>query len=115
MSFWQSHMPAGMFLRSNWKASHISDPHDKLSLDHYQAESGARFEFPIPLQCFVAYGNWYAQRAVPDLHRYQVRGVEKNGTEFKVTLNDGQVLKSRRVVVATGIAPFPYLPKEFEG
>src|SRR5580765_7374378 len=34
MSFWRDHMPAGMYLRSNWPASHISDPHGKLTLDH---------------------------------------------------------------------------------
>ncbi len=27
MRFWQKHMPTGMWLRSTWDASHISDPH----------------------------------------------------------------------------------------
>src|SRR5579864_9416789 len=26
MGFWQAHMPEGMFLRSPWAGSHISDP-----------------------------------------------------------------------------------------
>ncbi len=37
MSFWQDHMPAGMFLRSNWAASHIADPHKQLTLDHFKS------------------------------------------------------------------------------
>ncbi len=115
MSFWKCHMPAGMFLRSNWAASHISDPLTKLTLDHFKADTGAQFSQPIPLQNFVGYGNWFQQQAVPDLDRRQVKLVERNGSGFKVTLGDGDVAKSRRVVVATGIAPFPWSPKEFEG
>ena len=30
MDFWKSHMPEGMFLRSPWAASHISDPQTSL-------------------------------------------------------------------------------------
>lgn len=115
MSFWQNHMPAGMFLRSNWAASHISDPEKKLTLDHFKAETGATFSQPIPLQHFIEYGKWYQQKAAPDLDRRQVTAIQKNGSGFKVTLSDGQTVKSRRVVIATGIAPFPWSPKEFEG
>jgi FAD-dependent urate hydroxylase len=115
MSFWQNHMPAGMYLRSNWLASHISDPHNKLTLDHFKADTGVQFSQPIPLQSFVDYGNWYQQKAVPDLNRSQVSAVEKNGNGFKVTLSDGQVVKSKRVVIATGIAHFPWMPQELCG
>jgi cation diffusion facilitator CzcD-associated flavoprotein CzcO len=114
MSFWQNHMPAGMYLRSNWAASHISDPHNKLTLDHFKADTGAEFANPTPLQRFVEYGQWYQQKAVPDLQRQQVTGVEKNGNAFQLKLSDGQVVKSHRVIIATGIAPFPWMAKEFD-
>lgn len=115
MSFWRDHMPAGMYLRSNWAASHISDPHKKFTLDHFKADTGLEFQQPVPLERFVEYGQWYQQKALPDLVKCQVKGVEKNGNGFKATLEDGQVVKSKRVVIATGIAHFPWMPKEFEG
>jgi hypothetical protein len=115
MSFWQNHMPAGMYLRSNWAASHISDPQQKLTLDHFKADTGRQFTNPTPLQNFVEYGQWYQQKAVPELNRQQVCGIEKNGNGFKLRLSDGQVVKSRRVIIATGIAPFPWMPKELDG
>jgi hypothetical protein len=115
MSFWENHMPAGMFLRSNWPASFIADPQKKLTLDHFKAETGLQFEQPVPLACFVEYGKWFQKKAVPDLNRRQVRLVEQNGNGFHVTLDNGEVAKSRRVVVSTGIAPFPWKPKEFDG
>ena len=45
-------MAAGMCLRSNWVASNIFDPHGRLTLDHPKADTGAQFQFPIPLQRF---------------------------------------------------------------
>lgn len=115
MSFWRDHMPAGMYLRSNWAASHISDPHGKLTLDHYKADAGVEFKQPVPLQNFVEYGQWYQQKALPELNKCQVTGVGQVQGGFQVTLADGSLLKSKRVIIATGIAPFPWMPKAFEG
>lgn len=115
MSFWQDHMPAGMFLRSNWAASHISHPRKMLTLDQFRAESGLDFTFPIPLERFVEYGKWFQQKAVPDLVRCQVRWIERNDGGFQVALSDGQTVKSKRVMVATGIAHFPWMPEAFQG
>src|SRR5262249_40357878 len=115
MSFWQNHMPAGMYLRSNWAASHISDPRNQLTLDHFKAETGLEFTQPIPLPYQVQYGQWFQQKAAPQLQRRQVTGLDASRTGFAVTLESGEVLKARRVVVATGIAPFPHLPEEFRG
>jgi thioredoxin reductase len=115
MSFWRDHMPAGMYLRSNWVASHISDPGTKLTLDYFKADTGATFEQPIPLQRFIEYGQWFQSKAIPDLQRSQVTNVEKNGAGFKVSLDNGSLVKARRVIVATGIAHFPWMPNEFVG
>lgn len=115
MSFWRDHMPAGMFLRSNWAASHISDPHNQLTLDHFKAESGARFRQPVPLEHFVAYGNWYQQKAIPELHRRQVSGLERSAGKFRIILEGGEIIQVHRVLIATGISHFPWMPKEFEG
>jgi len=115
MSFWQNHMPAGMFLRSNWPASHISDPHKKFTLDHFCADAGLQFTQPVPLERFVEYGQWYQQKAVPELKKCQVTAIEKLNNGFVVTLDDGQTVKSKRVIVATGIAHFPWMPEELAG
>jgi thioredoxin reductase len=115
MSFCRDHMPAGMYLRSNWAGSHISDPNRRFTLDHFQAETGAQFKFPIPLERFVEYGQWYQRNAVPDLVPHQVCELEKSGNGFTVKLSDGNFATSKRVIIATGIAHFPWMPKEFEG
>ena len=113
MSFWERHMPAGMLLRSGWQASHISDPERALTLDAYKASTAAEFAAPVPLDRFVRYGRWYQQQVVPDLDRRKIAVVDRNQRGFKVTTEDGELLHARRVVVATGIAPFAWRPPEF--
>jgi hypothetical protein len=115
MSFWQDHMPAGMYLRSNWAASHISDPHGRLTLDHFKADCGIEFKYPIPLENFIEYGKWYQKKALPELRQCQVNLVEPGSRGFILTLDSGERLSCRRVVIATGIAHFPWIPKELEG
>lgn len=115
MAFWQKQMPAGMCLRSNLPASNIADPRRELTLDEYCRQNDKRTSKPLPLECFVDYGCWYQRRAVPDLDQRRVRTVEVNDGGFKLTLEDGEEFRSRRVVVAGGISPFAARPKEFDG
>jgi FAD-dependent urate hydroxylase len=115
MSFWETQMPAGMWLRSNWGASHIADPAHALTLDAYGRENGNQVPRPIPLERFIAYGRWFQRQAVQNLESRQVRSVEIDPRGLKVTLADGEQFVSRRVVVATGISPFAARPTQFDG
>ena len=115
MSFWQENMPAGMLLRSNWSATNISDRHGELSLEAYQADTGTSFTTPVPLTDFVEYGLWFQRQAVPDVDTRLVDLVERNGAGFRVSLEDGQSLEARRVVVSAGIGPFAWVPPTLSG
>jgi FAD-dependent urate hydroxylase len=106
-------MPAGMFLRSNWGASHIADPNKKVTLDAYRLASSNHLCAPIPLERFVDYGHWYQRQLVPDVEKCSVTRVEANGHGFRLTLASGEVFRSRRVVLATGIGNFVWRPAEF--
>jgi len=115
MSFWESQMPRGMCLRSNWGASSIADPRQELTLDEYCRQNGNHFSKPIPLDRFVAYGHWYQREAVPDLDRRLIHSIEALAMGFKVVVADGESFTSKRVVVATGISTFAVRPPEFDG
>lgn len=114
MSFWQDQMPRGMNLRSNWGASHIADPRRELTLDAYCQENGNHCPKPIPLNRFVAYGQWYQKRAVPDLDPRGIARIEPRGNGFRITLTDGETFTSRRVVIAAGIKSFAARPAAFD-
>ncbi|HLH22468.1 MAG TPA: FAD-dependent oxidoreductase [Chloroflexota bacterium] len=112
MVFWQEQMPVGMFLRSAWEASHIADPHRRYTLEAYQAATGARFAAPVPLDDFVRYGQWFQQQVAPDLDRRRVARVAREGAGFCLETEDGDTLRARRVVLATGIANVAHKPAE---
>jgi cation diffusion facilitator CzcD-associated flavoprotein CzcO len=115
MAFWDRNMPAGMFLRSNWSATQIADPAGSLTLEAYQAANGDHFSTPVPLDQFVRYGRWYQRQAIPDLEQRKVERVESHPKGFRLTLQDGEVALSRRVIIAVGIGAFAWRPAEFQG
>lgn len=115
MSFWDRYMPAGMFLRSNWTATQIAGPNSSLTLEEFIETSGSPFTIPVPLDRFVKYGQWYQRQAVPDLDQRDVTRVESDSKGFRLTLDGGETICSHRVIVAAGIAPFAWRPREFEG
>ena len=114
MTFWQRHMPEAMFLRSPWVASSIADPGRRFSLDAYRHEHGLDgLDYPVPVREFIRYGRWVHERLAPCTHRCQVTSVELTRDRYRLTLDTGGTLTSRRVVVACGIQLFAYRPAIF--
>ncbi|HVW87685.1 MAG TPA: FAD-dependent oxidoreductase [Bryobacteraceae bacterium] len=116
MSFWSECMPTGMYLRSNYTATEIADPHHSLTLGAYQAATGCTVSTPVPLDRFIDYGLWYQRSAVPHVDRRLVSRVATDPRGFRLTVGDtGETIYSRRVVVAAGIGSFPRRPTLFQG
>ena len=115
MDFWKAHMPEGMFLRSPWEASNLSDPRNALNLNAYCTAAGSAISKPIPLDRFVDYGLWFQSKVVPDVDRRLITQIRRNGSGFRLLLSDGQELTCKRVVVAAGINSFARRLPQFEG
>jgi cation diffusion facilitator CzcD-associated flavoprotein CzcO len=115
MSFWERNMPVGMLLRSGWAATHLADPDRSLTLERYQAASSRRFSTPVPLDCFIDYGRWFQRQVAPDLDRRKVARVELDAKGFRLTLEEGEPVVARRLVVAAGIGSFASRPARFDG
>lgn len=108
-------MPKGMHLKSDGFASSLFEPKGRLSLRSYCAEQGipyADLGLPVALETFWAYGMDFQRRAVPSLDLRSVEKLEHSETGFTLTLSDGEAVNAQRVVVATGISYFEYLPQE---
>jgi len=114
MESWEKHMPEGMLLRSRWQASHIASPGHDLTLDRFHDERGLDRPNPIPLRRFVEYGQWFQERAVPQLERRRVKRISSTGQGFTIELEDSEEFPAARVVVAGGILPFAWRPPEFD-
>src|SRR5487761_1309693 len=103
MAFWRTNMPKGMILRSPWRAAHLSDPQSTFSLDAYATEHGLAHGKPVPVEDFVAYGEWFQRHAVPQVDRRAVRLIDTARNGFRLTLDDGDTLGAERVVIAAGL------------
>src|SRR5215469_2950761 len=103
-------MPVGMLLRSAWTATHIAHPDSFLTLEAFQAASGAKFTTTVPLDRFVKYGLWFQRQAVPDVDHRKIVRIESHSKGFRLILGDGEIAYARRVVIAAGIGAFAWRP-----
>jgi cation diffusion facilitator CzcD-associated flavoprotein CzcO len=113
MEFWGTKMPEGMLLRSPRVASNISDPEHAFSIEAYEAAAQIGASAPLPLDTFVEYGRWFRHQLGSDLDQRIVARVDRLQQGFQLTLEDGERIRSNRVVVAAGIGPFRKRPAVF--
>ncbi len=132
MSFWSNHMPKGMVLRSPRVASHLSDPDSALSIEAFQSAVGRRLgAIPppavtgdwslkmmserLPVEDFIDYGHWFARQADLPIDPRMIERIEPDPAGYRLTLDHGETLMARRVVVAGGVKPFACKPQVFAG
>ncbi len=114
MDSWLSHMPKGMLLKSDGFASNISDPEDRLTLGKFCAERGIEYGdkgVSVRRETFTEYGLAFAERIVPQLEDKTVVSIEPDSDGFTVGLQDGEVFRTRQVVLAVGVTHFGYVPE----
>ncbi len=115
MAFWKKNMPGGMLLRSKNEASNISAPQKHLLFFAYEKARGKRIPDPVPIEDFIAYGDWFQKQVVPNLDTRRVESVSWNGSVFELTIEDGERLHAKSVVLALGIGLFCNRPEQFAG
>jgi len=115
MGAWRDNMPAGMFLKSEPDASSLSSPASGSRLHDYYAEAGLKrlgvFD-PVPIEQFVDYGLWFANRHVPEIRPVTVKRLARDGATFDAELSSGETTRHSSVVMATGHVAYSYVPPE---
>lgn len=112
---WRAHMPRGMFLKSEGRASSLFDPMGLYSLKQHCAEEGvayADYYKPVSLESFIEYGLAFQRRFVPAVEDVMVTALERRPSRFELHLASGEIVQARKVVVATGVAQAAYVPDE---
>jgi Pyridine nucleotide-disulphide oxidoreductase len=117
MDSWRDHMPKGMRLKSDGFASNLYAPAGKLTLQDFCAERGIEYhhtDVPVRLDTFCNYGQTFRERLVPNLEETNVTKVVRLKNEFLLTLETGEEVKTKRLVLAIGITHFKHTPSLFE-
>lgn len=118
MDTWRTHMPIGMYLKSEPYASVIAAPHRGYDISAYSAAHGLDYVDrvgPLSLARFLGYADWFTAQLVPDVQDIDVTKVSEVTGGFKVEFANGQPVIARQVIVATGVLPHRYLPEELSG
>lgn len=113
MTTWSAHMPKDMILKSDGFASNLSAPSPESTLKAYCARHGIAYAdqaLPIPLDTFLAYANWFQRRYVPALEETNVTALQAEADGFALTLEQGERVRARSVVLAVGITWFAFTP-----
>lgn len=115
MHFWRT-MPKGLNLKSLGFATNISVPARGYSYPEWCRQQGFEELEPCSMESYAAYGLEVQQRFVPHLEPEQVTMVRSLGAHrFEVALSNGDVLRARNVISATGLSGLAYTPRELDG
>jgi FAD-dependent urate hydroxylase len=112
MQFWSDIAEAGgeRYLKSYCFGTNISTPTRGYSFADYSKPRGLETFEPCSMGDFAAYGHWFQQRNAPWVEPVEVERVDRQTHSFAVTLADGERFVADRVVIATGLAGFAYVP-----
>lgn len=114
LASWRAHMPKGMHLKSDGFASNIAAPDPQSTLKSWCAGHDVAYDdnhLPVALSTFLDYSAWFQKRYVPMLEEAQVVSLSRDGHGFTLWLDDGEMVKAGRVVLAVGISWFKHSPE----
>src|SRR5215212_3600670 len=115
MRLWRSHMPTGMFLKSQGFASNLSTPEADHTLEAFCKDHGypyVRYGVPVSRDTFVAYGDWFQRAQVPELDEVLVQHIDADSDgRYVLSLADGRTASARKVVIAVGVQHFAHIPE----
>jgi hypothetical protein len=103
MQSWRSSMPAGMFLKSEGRASSLSDPAGSYTLKAHCEQYGlsyGEYGVPVPLETFFDYGRKFQQRFVPDVEDSRVLALHRSSHGYELQTATSELVTAKSVVVA---------------
>jgi FAD-dependent urate hydroxylase len=119
MGAWRFNMPAGMRLKSEPYASDLSAPRSGFLARDYCSQADEVYPervIPLSREQFINYGTWFADKLVPDIDETEVVSLSRESTGgFLIRTANDESIRANKVVIATGIIPFAYVPPELSG
>lgn len=114
MQFWRTMSP-GMYLKSLAFATNITAPEPHYGFNEYLRAHGIMVDEPVEIATFGEYGVWAQSKIAPHVEETEVTHVAHKNGVYAVTLETGEQVWARRVVVATGLTHFERMPDALSG
>jgi cation diffusion facilitator CzcD-associated flavoprotein CzcO len=113
MHFWRT-MPPGLNLKSYASATSISVPERGHTFPEWCRARNLEDHEPCTMETYAEYGMWMKDRFVPHVEDVMVKSVTGSGAGYEVTLANGETLRARNVVSATGLSGLKFTPPELQ-
>lgn len=110
MRTWRD-MPANMSLKSLGFATSIPTPDGSRTFPEYCRAHGLEDYEPIHFETFARYGMEFQRDLVPYVEDTRVTNLDRANGGFVLTLEHGEQVFARRVVVAVGLTYFARVPE----
>jgi FAD-dependent urate hydroxylase len=112
MRFWSTIAEAGgeRYLKSYCFGTNVSAPTPGYAFADYNGARGLETFEPCSMENFAAYGRWFQQSLVPWVEKTDVERLDRQGGRFVLSLADGSRCDAEKVVIATGLSGFAYIP-----
>jgi hypothetical protein len=114
MSFWRTMSP-GMYLKSFAFATNLCVPEPNYKFNTYLRAHGIMVEEPVEIATFGEYGVWAQSQIAPHIEDIQVSRIAHRNDAYVVSLETGDEVWARRVVIATGLSHFERIPAALAG
>lgn len=115
MGMWRDHMPRGLMLNSDASASSIAAPGDGFPLERFCREGGRADGLPtgprVRGDVMAEYGQEFQRRYVGEVDEARVLDVARLRRGFRLTLESGEQVLARKIVVATGLLSLRHVPE----
>jgi FAD-dependent urate hydroxylase len=118
MDTYRTKVPVGMVMKSEPYASIIAAPKAGYDVATYCRDNGFYYVDrvgPLTLERFLGYADWFTEKLVPHVRDHTVTEITPTPGGFQVAFADADSITARRVVVATGVMPYSYIPPELSG
>jgi Pyridine nucleotide-disulphide oxidoreductase len=116
MRRWLSQVPEDMLLKSESScASSLYEPTGTHTLKRYCKDEGipySDFDYPVSRETFVKYALSFQKTLVPEVEDLIVTSVSRVGERFRLQLNNGESVRTEKVIVATGLEHMERMPEQ---
>ncbi len=115
MQTWVTGMPEGMRLHSSRRLSNLCAGSRPFTLADFAGDAkcpATGEEQRLRRSEFIAYGQEFARRLVPDLEDEHVKSIDRRNDCFQITTAGGERFRATRVVIATGMTHQEHMPAE---
>lgn len=112
MLFWSQIAKAGgeRYLKSYCFGTNISTPVPGFSFADYNVPRGLETFEPCSIENFAEYGRWFQKKNVSWAEPIDVAQVTRQDDNFAIHLRNGEKVVASKIVVATGLSHFCYIP-----